>query len=178
MAKGQRVKHCTKCNVEKSLEEFPFKTSERKARRSVCKQCATLRKQSVEYKRSEKERLRHKRNQQPEYRIKQIEQSRKYGQTIRGRSVRLFHAAKHRATIGNLSFELCVAHIEVVLMIGVCQKTGIPFDLNSPIRNNFNPYAPSVDRKNPYGGYTVDNVQLVCNAYNIAKNQFSDEQFF
>lgn len=171
-------KKCSLCGENKSLVEFPFVTSKRTARRTSCKQCAKNRKDNAEYRRSQSQRNRFERRNKPENRAKEIQQGKNYRTTPMGRARTLWHGAKHRAKTNSLEFNITVEFIHVVLIVGVCQKTGIPFDLSqTKLKTKFNPYAPSIDRKNPFGGYTFDNVQIVCNSYNLAKNQMTDEQF-
>lgn len=38
------------------------------------------------------------------------------------------------------------------------------------------PFAPSLDRIDPEGGYTKDNVQVVVWFYNCAKQRFTDDE--
>jgi len=171
------LKQCRACGLTKPLIDFSFVDSQRVARRKTCNACVRSRKQTAEYKRSESQRSKLARRQKPEFRAKEIASGKRYRATHIGRARTLWHAAKHRARMNGLDFDLTVEFIHVVLMIGVCQRTGIPFDLGEAQGTKFNLYAPSVDRKDPFGGYTFTNVQIVCNAYNLAKNQMTDDQF-
>ena len=58
---------------------------------------------------------------------------------------------------------------------GVCQQTGIPFDMALGTKKNRNPLRPSVDRIDSSKGYTQDNVRLVLTIVNIAKSDFPDD---
>lgn len=174
--KGSDTKRCSKCYHTKHLDCFRYTNKKRISRRAECMACEKLVKQKSEYK--EKQKLySQNRRKNPLIKKRYNELSKNYGQSVIGRANRLFLAAKHRAKISGLEFTITQSLLEVILYQGFCQKTGIPFDFSSPNNSNFNPYAPSVDRKNPFLGYTVDNIQVVCNAYNIAKNQMTDEQF-
>jgi hypothetical protein len=174
--RGELQKECRFCKTVKPLTDFGYKDSKHASRRLKCKECEKIYKQHPKYKKQQKEYTAEKRKN-PLAKQKMMEQCRNYTNSIRGRSKRLFLAAKYRAKINNLDFEITEAYIEVLLQIGVCQKTGISFDLSSPKGTNYNPYAPSIDRKNPFEGYTFSNTQLVCNSYNLAKNQMTDIQF-
>jgi hypothetical protein len=55
--------------------------------------------------------------------------------------------------------------------------TGARFDLGPRGRFHQNPLAPSIDRINPRGGYTVDNVRLVLWWINQARGQLDDRDF-
>jgi len=58
-----------------------------------------------------------------------------------------------------------------VLDRGVCQRTGIPFDLTDA-EGRTNPYAPSPDRIDSSQGYTKSNTQFVCLIYNYMKSDY------
>ena len=61
---------------------------------------------------------------------------------------------------------------------GRCAVTGLRFNLerfpNALVKH---PFAPSVDRRLSSGGYTVDNVRLVCVAVNFGMGQWGEEVF-
>ena len=59
---------------------------------------------------------------------------------------------------------------------GKCSLTGLAFSLDQAagVKNNL---APSLDRIDSAGNYTLDNVQLVAAYVNIAKNDLSQESF-
>ena len=61
---------------------------------------------------------------------------------------------------------------------GRCALTGLRFDLrivgNGKARR---PFAPSLDRIDSTGGYTQDNVRLVCQAVNFALNAYGEDTF-
>ncbi len=149
------VKICSKCKIEKD------KTSFRLMKEYLNKQKIYVR----------------DRRRNPEQRTRENYAAKLYGQTVKGRSIRLFLAAKRRAKQLNLEFDIALGRIEIALMIGSCERTGIPFDLNSPNKYQFNPFSPSIDKKNSFGGYTNDNTQIVCNAYNLGKGQMTDDEF-
>ena len=59
----------------------------------------------------------------------------------------------------------------------VCPKTGLVFTYKENGNNYGNraPTTPSVDKIDPSKGYTIDNCQIVCWWYNVAKHQFTNE---
>jgi hypothetical protein len=61
---------------------------------------------------------------------------------------------------------------------GRCALSGLPFDLRSvgygQVRR---PFAPSLDRIDSRGGYTRDNVRLVCQVVNFALNAYGEDIF-
>lgn len=79
-----------------------------------------------------------------------------------------------------------------------CKKTNIEYDITAQdlinmyqtqnqrcklsnmrmeIQNQNKKIAPSVDRINPKGGYTLDNIQLVCWIVNVMKSDNQEEEF-
>jgi hypothetical protein len=91
-------------------------------------------------------------------------------QTAAGRAAQLQSNAKRRAEDKGIPFNLDRLDLIQRITAGHCEVTGIPFDLG--IGAGINPWAPSLDRKDSSKGYTFDNVQVVCTAYNLAKHQF------
>ncbi len=87
--------------------------------------------------------------------------------------------AKYRANKKDIEFSLSAEFIFKKLKEG-CVKTGLQFTLedNGSNYSNRSPTTPSVDKIDSKKGYTEDNVQIVCWAYNVAKQQFSDEEVF
>jgi hypothetical protein len=57
---------------------------------------------------------------------------------------------------------------------GKCEATGIEFDIQRP----WNPRTPSIDRIDSSKGYCEENCQLVILQYNLAKNIWSNREFF
>ena len=55
----------------------------------------------------------------------------------------------------------------------ICEATGISLVWDGP--DGDNPWAPSVDKIDPDGGYTEDNTQVTCWAYNWAKGKWSED---
>lgn len=72
-------------------------------------------------------------------------------------------------------FDLTEEFLAELLSPMVCSVTGLEllYDWEGPGRTN--PWGPSVDRIDSSGGYTMDNVRLVCWAYNLAKSDWADE---
>lgn len=84
-------------------------------------------------------------------------------------------AAEHRAKRKGLSFDLQLAPLVMRVAVGVCEATGLPLNFDDPDGTRVSPWGPSLDRKDPKKGYAMDNVQIVCNAYNLAKNDWPEE---
>lgn len=89
----------------------------------------------------------------------------------------LFHAALHRAHKGDRAFDLTVPWIRERLH-APCPRTGLAFRILDKSKNmsDRHPMSPSLDKINPFAGYTKDNVQVVSWWYNCAKQQFTDDE--
>ena len=61
---------------------------------------------------------------------------------------------------------------------GRCAQTGIVLDFSYGHGKKRILTSPSIDRKNPGEPYTVENVQLVCLFYNLAKNNSTDSEIW
>ena len=87
----------------------------------------------------------------------------------------LFRAAKLRAKKKDWPFNLTKDWIETKIEAGTCEVTGLSFDL-APSKKYFkNPWAPSLDRVDSFGGYTKDNCRIVVSIYNHAAGQWGDD---
>lgn len=58
---------------------------------------------------------------------------------------------------------------------GKCELTGIRFSLTKIPLKAKRPWAPSVDRRDSAGDYTVENCRLVCTAVNLAMNEWGED---
>lgn len=79
---------------------------------------------------------------------------------------RLRNTVKGAETRG-ISCELTEADVTGLLAAGVCERTGIAFEQGGD-------FGVSLDRIDNSRGYTTDNVQAVCWAYNRAKGASTD----
>jgi hypothetical protein len=99
-----------------------------------------------------------------------------YRRTPLGRAGLLIFFASKRAKEANRPFNLTRESIASRIAAGKCEVTGLPFDLSpGPDKHHANPWAPSLDRRDSTGGYTEDNVQVVCAAYNYAKSEWTGD---
>jgi hypothetical protein len=93
---------------------------------------------------------------------------------------RLVASAKGHARKVGRPFELTTAFVESLYarQQGRCDVTGHQFtQLRFPDALVKHPFAPSIDRKSSSGGYTKDNVRLVCVAVNFGMGQWGEEVF-
>lgn len=146
-------KICSKCGENKLLEEFYSNKGRKKNTATYCIPCDRA------YYRKNKHIWR-------EQRLK-----------LDWRAKELFRSAKARAEKKGCVFAISLIRVEFALMLGVCERTGLKFDLSSPVGRKFNPFAPSIDKVDPFGDYTDANIQVVCYAYNQGKNQFTDDEY-
>lgn len=67
--------------------------------------------------------------------------------------------------------------IEAKIINGVCEATGIPFDLTTRRTevHASNPWVPSLDRIDSSKPYLKNNVQVVVYMYNVCKGEFAHE---
>ena len=180
---GEAMKQCCTCQKEKPNSEFSKNTKSKDKLQSSCIECNRILSREYYNKNKEvyKQKYQKEKNLIKEYRKDNVDRYKEWAKshrlTIRGRSKDLFNAAKARSKKFNLDFDLIIERIEFALIIGKCERTGLSFDLSIHDKYNSNPFAPSIDRKDAFKGYTNDNIQIVCNAYNIGKSQMTDIEF-
>lgn len=92
---------------------------------------------------------------------------------------RTLSSAKKRAKEKGFECDLTVEWIEEKLKAGVCEVTGLEFDVSGDERRerSRNPRMPSLDRIDSSKGYTKDNVQVVIWIYNQAKGEWRHDEF-
>lgn len=86
--------------------------------------------------------------------------------TIVHRASALVRKAKLRASWTGQPFALSTEWAADRLTHGLCEVTGLPFELNEGTRGAF---SPSIDRARPELGYTAENSRMVVWIYNSAK---------
>ena len=79
--------------------------------------------------------------------------------------------AKQRARAKRLAFDLNWRDIQQRIEMGICELTGIKFDLTQPRAWN----SPSIDRADPSQGYTKANVRVVLYAINVMSSDWGTE---
>jgi hypothetical protein len=94
--------------------------------------------------------------------------------TIDGRTTILVHRARERAKRKNIDCDLDIHWLRDRLeeIEHLCEVTGVPLEYDQ----DTSPWQPSLDRKDSNGGYTRDNVQVVCHIYNNAKHTFAHQE--
>ena len=87
----------------------------------------------------------------------------------------LWSRAKARALRKGHEFTITKEWVQERLTAGVCEMTGLPFDLDLGTAAEPNPWSPTIDRRDSRLGYTPDNCRLVTWVYNAAKNSWGDD---
>lgn len=184
------VKKCRDCGKTKPLSDY-YRYSGLQTLKPMCKAC--FRKIDAQYKKARYAR-------DPEYRERQLNINRSYRQRysdgyakhriekrkkhksnyfsdLRYRCRQLVNSAKRRAERKGLVFELTpeILYVLVYAQNHKCAVTGTKLELGASTKYHRNPNAPSIDRKDSDGGYTLDNIQIVAAWYNLMKNEWSDE---
>jgi hypothetical protein len=87
----------------------------------------------------------------------------------------LLNGCKKRSLRKDIPFDLDI--VWAMQRFTNCEVTNIPFDI-SPSKNKSrtNPFAPTIDRINPDGGYTKENCRIVCWIYNLSKSNWGDKE--
>ena len=98
-----------------------------------------------------------------------------YQTDLRTRIVQMVRVARSRAKANGIPHDLDENDIYQRVLAGICEATGVPFDLRSGNAVSRRPFGPSLDQKVPAAGYTRENVQVVCLAYNLMKSNFAPE---
>ena len=114
------------------------------------------------------------------YKESYLKRSADFSKTIRGKLDNLLQAARGRAKKNNIEINI---DLDFLLHLyeqqnGKCKLTDLNFTLNVRKEGqHFNPFNPSIDKINSKGGYTKDNIRLVCVIVNLSLNEFGEENF-
>lgn len=100
-----------------------------------------------------------------------------YRKTNVGKAGQLLGSAKSRANRKNIEITITKDWVLQKLNLGVCELSGIDFDMAPNGRTNRNPKSPSIDRINSNLGYTPENCRLVLLSINDALNQYGLDHF-
>ena len=97
---------------------------------------------------------------------------------LKYRATNLVSGSRHRAKRLGIDHDLTTDWVLTRLRAGVCEACGLPFEFpecdeggTGGPKNN---WIPSLDRIDPCGGYTRDNVRVVVWCYNGAKASGTD----
>ena len=108
-------------------------------------------------------------------RIKKLDRQSARYRTAEGRAKNIYRNAQKRASVKGLEFSIPFSYVVNALDVGICEVTGVPFSFDAPSENcRVHPWGPSLDRIDNQRGYVIDNVQIVCNIFNLAKSDFPE----
>lgn len=143
----QSHKVCRKCGIEKSEYNFSPHSGTGDKLRNICNEC------HADYMR---------------------EHCRKRYATPYGRARQMYNSAKSRSLKRGIEFNLTFDLLWAKCLIGICEKSGLPFKMTPPVKSKYGPLSPSLDRINPKIGYVDHNIQVVCNMFNMGKSDYDE----
>lgn len=152
-------KHCPGCDQWVHREHYHKHSKRHTGLSDHCKLCSSI--YIKKYYRENRERVKRKTNE--------------YRRTLIGHANALILSARSRARNVGLVFSIDADWVVARLKIGVCNRSGLPFA--PPRSGGRKALAASIDRIEAAKGYTRSNSQLVCDMYNMGKNQFDELDF-
>lgn len=156
------MKVCIKCKIHKPLDAFHRNKRVKDGYQSWCIECRKI--YDEENKDAQKTYFRKIYDRQ---KVSPIH-----------RAARLVADARKRAKMKGETFQMSKARIEVALLIGKCERTGIEFQLDGVVNGiGRNPFAPSIDKIDPNKSYSDINIQVVVWAYNIGKYLMTNAEY-
>lgn len=94
-------------------------------------------------------------------------------------AVKLYDAAKGKASTRKLLFTLDFKDVLQRVKQGKCEVSGIPFDMRQKPYGGLDfPFRASLDRIDNTVGYVTGNIQVVSKIFNTAKWCWNDEDVF
>lgn len=157
-----QTKKCLKCSETKSTDEF-HKNKSKGGYAAWCKPChRTYDRQHKQNARSKQlfDAANAKRRMRPET-----------------RAIEMWRSARKRSLDKGRDFTLTYERVLNAVKHGVCEKTGMLFDLSRTKNTTKNHMCPSLDKIDPKGIYSDENVQVVCWWYNAGKQEMSNSEF-
>lgn len=88
---------------------------------------------------------------------------------------KLFLSCRGNAKARGLECTITFEMVEPMLAPMVCAATGLSLSLERDGSTRANPWAPSIDRIDCSKGYVPGNVRIVCCAFNLMRNEWSDD---
>jgi hypothetical protein len=159
------MKQCFRCKTTKPLDQFTINKGKPK---TYCKPCASAK--SSQY-------LAKQRTTKPDfYEHNRVRQQRAREKNKKARVAMIFTNVKFHAKRRSRDLDFSLTRDLLFLLFELqewkCKQTGIPLDLTTG--KGKRPFGPAVDRIDNEKGYQISNIQIVCNVYNYAKNEFTD----
>jgi hypothetical protein len=90
---------------------------------------------------------------------------------------RLYVGTRKRAGVRGVKFDLKPSAMLYLVWRseGLCEVSGLPFDLAKAGPKKWRPFAPSLDRIDPAGHYRIGNLRLVCLITNVAMHGWGEQ---
>jgi len=189
------MKKCWKCEIEKELDDFYKDSRQKDGKQKACKECQ--KKRNIEYNKSHqqyfklkgKEKYQQDKDSDPEFNKKRyqskkqnfLDRRRRYSASIQGKLKQLLSSARGRAKAKQADFDIDIEFMYELFNKnnGRCALTNIEFTYTAGTgegaNRNYHPFNPSLDKIDPNGSYTRDNVRIVLVAVNIALNAFGED---
>lgn len=173
------MKNCPKCDQIKPVNCFHNDRSRHDGKYPICKEChyryTRERHQRPDVKQKKLDRY-HRIKNTEKYKIDAKDRGEKFYNSVEGRARTLFNNAKKSSKKHGHTFNLTLEKLIKTIESGVCQVTGVSFEMNNDFRKMYkkNPLSPSIDRIDPMKGYTDENTRIVIWWYNMAKGELSD----
>lgn len=108
----------------------------------------------------------------------QLVLSRRYYASEHGRAKTLLKSALTRSKRSGVPVTIDLDFVKTKIANGVCEVTGVKFDLTKGSGRHKKPFAPSLDQIIPKAGYTPENTRMVVWQYNLMKGEMTDEELF
>lgn len=89
------------------------------------------------------------------------------------RAAYMLYGVRKSAKEKNLPFDLTIEWLDERLKFGLCELSGLPFDMEAKRGAN----SPSVDKIDPSKGYVQANCRVILWSLNRAKSNYSEEYF-
>lgn len=99
--------------------------------------------------------------------------------TLQGKLISLVTNSRYRCKKSKLPHDVDTAFLTLLYAMqdGKCALSGLPMTIIGSRGSDEYWHSMSLDRKDSNGGYTTDNVQLVCTGVNYMKKDMTDEMF-
>lgn len=144
---------CNECGMLKPLSEYYQSKTSSGGYRTKCKECVKSREMEAKK------------------RVPAAERSAKFkSYRKKNRAKALCSLAKHRAKKKGIQFSVRPDKIQARIDVGICELTGIPFNLDGGKTWD----SPSLDRIDSSKGYTEDNVRVVLYCVNVMANVWGE----
>lgn len=156
------MRACTKCNETKDLVDFATVSRLKTGKGSRCKDCHTAAS-----------------NARAKAMPKTVNAYKaKWKATVRGRASTLCEVARVNAKRCGVACTITNEWVARKLAQGVCELSGLKPTLLNETEHYRCPRSSSLDRIDPKGPYTENNVRVVCWQVNLFRGEYSDADMY